>query len=353
MIDAAPLCRKIDGVGRYTRELVNQLAKTYPEHKIILIGFIGDHLEASDLLKHPNISFKKVPLVRKIYSGLYSRIVRIPIDWLLPKFDVFIGTNFIKFPYVKKTPSIIVIHDLAYARFPETIEKKNLEHLRKHIPLTMRESAGIIATSDFVKKEIEDIFPNRSNVFTSTIGIDNTKWRPSNDVRQNYILAVSTVEPRKNFSSLIEAYRMLPPTLQASHPLVIVGKKGWGDSNDSLKSDEHISFTGYVEDEELLQLFQRSKLFVSPSLYEGFGLPVLEALSTNTPVLCSDIHPYKDVAGEYAHYFDPNSVDDIREALMDALEDGLPNPKGFNPEKYSWQNSIKAFDMAIEKVLSE
>lgn len=351
LVDATPLCRKIDGVGRYTRELIDQFADSFPNYTIILIGFLDDSLEAPDLLDHPNIRFVKLPFIRKIYSFLYSRFVRIPVNWLVPHSDLFISTNFTRFPYITNRPSLIAVHDLAYIRYPETIERRNLKYLGKHVPLTIRESSAVIATSEFAKREMEELFPDHSEIFTVSNGINLKAWHPAPSKRNDYILAVGTLEPRKNLGTLLQAYNLLPLPIQKKHPLIIVGKKGWGETQT--EENEHISYTGYVDDRRLLNLYQQATLFVSPSLYEGFGLPLLEALSTSTPVACSDIPPFRDIARNHAVYFNPNSATDIKDILLDTLSKKVTAVQKSEIDKYSWRNSAGSLDAAIRAVLGE
>jgi len=345
LIDATPLCRKTDGVGRYTQDLVIHLAKKYPEREIILLGFIGDKLMSDKILTISNVRFYKLPIIRKAYSFLYSRLVRIPVDILLPRFDVYIGTNFIRFPYITSHPSLIAIHDMAYVRFPETIERKNLAHLTKHVPLTMEEDNTVIATSAFTKRELEELYPDHNEIFNVSNAIDTPFWTPSGTKREKYILAVGTLEPRKNFSALLEAYTSLPEKVQMAHPLVIVGGSGWGESY--FQKSKHITFTGYVDDKKLIELYRKARLFVLPSLYEGFGIPVLEALSTNTPVICADIPPLRDIANKYATYFDPKSSKNIADTLQKELAK-KPRSIDFNPQAFAWDRSIESLERAIQ-----
>lgn len=351
LVDATPLCRKIDGVGRYTKELVHQFADSFPNYTIILIGFLDDSLEAPDLLDHPNIQFTRLPFIRKVYSFLYSRFARIPVNRLVPRSDIFISTNFTLFPYITNRPSLIAVHDLAYIRYPETIEKRNLKYLGKHVPLTIQESSAVIATSEFAKREIEELFPNHSEIFTVSNGINPKTWLPVPGKRSSYILAVGTLEPRKNLGTLLHAYNLLPLPIQKKHPLIIVGKKGWGDTR--VEENEHISYTGYVDDKRLLSLYRQAALFVSPSLYEGFGLPLLEALSTGTPIACSDIPPFRDIARNHAAYFNPNSATDMKDILLDTLSKRVATVQKSEIDKYSWRNSAESLDAAIRTVLGK
>lgn len=345
LIDATPLCRKTDGVGRYTQDLVIHLATKYPEREIILLGFLGDKISSDKILRFSNVRFYKLPIIRKVYSFLYSRFIRIPVDVLLPRFDIYIGTNFTRFPYVNTRPALVAIHDVAYVRFPETIERKNLAHLTKHVPLTMEENNTIIATSAFTKVELEELYPGHSEIFNVSNAIDTQFWTPSTDKRENYILAVGTLEPRKNFNALLDAYVSLPEKVQIAHPLMIVGENGWGES--LFEKNKHITFTGYLDDRELIELYRKARLFALPSLYEGFGIPVLEALSTGTPVVCSDIPPLRDIAQRHASYFNPRSSKDITDTLLKELTK-KQSIVDFSSQSFTWDKSIESLEDAIQ-----
>jgi glycosyltransferase involved in cell wall biosynthesis len=131
---------------------------------------------------------------------------------------------------------------------------------------------------------------------------------------------VGTLEPRKNLERLIAAYSRLPADLRAAHPLVLVGPKGW--EVDDLLARQHadVRLLGYVEDEDLAALYSLCTVFAYPSLYEGFGLPVLEALQSGAPVITSSVSSLPEVAGEAARYVDPRAEGDIAAALRDLLE---------------------------------
>lgn len=352
--DGTALFRKTDGIGRYTYSLLEAYLKKYPHHTVILIGFSNDSPAHCDLFKrYKNLRLYKLPFPRKPYQTLYNHLFRFPVDHFIPKLDVFVGTNFVRYPFIKHVPSLTVIHDLAYLRYPEVIEQRNLHFLQKHVPKTVAEGV-VLASSSFTATELQKEFHLPTPCFVVSNGIDTERFtqRQSSE-RENYILTVGTLEPRKNLERLIKAYVSLPASVKNAHPLIVVGNGGWG--GQAPKQAPTIRYTGYVDDESLVRLYQKAKLFVFPSIYEGFGLPLLEALAAGTPTLASDIPPFRSIGKEYISYFDPFSTEDIAHTLEHALQN-TKSPKNQSVPKeylqsYSWNNSAEQLHTAITNVL--
>lgn len=345
--DTTPLFRKTDGIGRYTYNLIDAYASSHPEDSITLVCFLDDAIDLCDLQKkHTNITIRRLPFIRKLYQGIYSRLFKVPVDIFLPTLDAYICTNFVRYPFVKNIPVLTVIHDLTYKVHPETVENKNRAYLEKHVQQTV-EHDHIIAVSDFTKKEIEAHLGIRKTVSVVPNGVGDLFIQAEDKKRKEYILAVGTIEPRKNLLCLLEAYKRLPETLRKKHPLIIVGNGGWGDIQ--IPFDENISYTGYVEDSRLVELYKEARLFAFPSLYEGFGLPVLEALATNTPIVCSNIPPLKAIAGDQATYFNPRNSKSIAAAIEEALQSTIDKPASVID--FTWKKSASQLRKAIELAL--
>ncbi len=344
--DGTALFRRMDGVGRYTYNLIDSYAKSYPDDTIVVVGFMSDdtHMIERLLASHTNISFTAIPIPRKVYQGIFSRIVRIPLNIFVPALDYYVSTNFVQYPYLTNIRSLTVIHDLAYIRHPEWIERRNLSYLRKHVPKIVQ-SSETIAPSEFTKGEIESLLAPPNSVHIVSNGISALFTPPSNDARSNFILAVGTLEPRKNLERLLVAYASLPEKLQEEHPLVVIGKGGWGGVRP--KPLKHVTYTGHIDDDELVRRYQTTKLFVFPSLYEGFGLPVIEAMATHAPVACSDIPPLRSLAKDYAVYFNPLDVASIRDTLYTALTAKSKVPAPTNVKLCTWDDSAKQLRKAI------
>lgn len=352
--DATPLLRKTDGIARYTHNLIDAYAQAFADNKIYLIGFSDDDTSDIAVLKrHANIEFIKIPIPRRFYSIFYSRIARLDLRRFTPRLDIFIGTNFVAFPHISGVQKLSIIHDIAYIRYPDTIEKGNLRYLTKHVARSIYEHP-VAGVSDFTAREIIKEFGINKLPYVIPNGIDIDMWgiRNSTNANKKYILTVGTREPRKNQDALISAYSRLPDTIRKEYSLVIVGRKGWGNET-STASQEGVHYTGYLEDDELVKLYQNASLFILPSIYEGFGLPLLEAMAAGVPVAASDIEPFREIATDTITYFKPTDEQDIKDALVSCLE--KPNKPNYDVilKKYTWTNSALKLDSAINDILDK
>lgn len=366
--DGTPLFRKPDGVGRYTTQLIAQFATDNPDWHIVIIGFIDDKRCSHALPQQENISYHYLPLPRKIYQGVYSRLFKLPLDFLVPQYDCYVATNFTLFPYLTKRPALITIHDLAYIDMPDTIELKNLAYLRKRVPESIKASQDVIAVSKFTQKRLPEVFSEVQQSFLVENAVDEGFFAAPSQERfsqvakkyalpSTYLLCVGTLEPRKNLTAFLQAY-------QASgrkEPLVIVGKKGWMKNealtkNISASTLERVIFTGFVDDEDIPVVYAHARLFIFPSLYEGFGLPLLEAMASKAPIIASNIPPFKDIAGDLIDYFNPHDSASMQATLTTALE-ALADPQrseqaAQHAHTYTWKHSAQQLREAITKTLT-
>lgn len=230
-------------------------------------------------------------------------------------------------------------------------------------------ASKIIAISKSTKNDLEKILKIKESKITVIYPGRNligtmAKNLPSFLKAKSYILAVGTIEPRKNLISLFKAYAILPPRLQEQYPLVVVGAKGWNtgkifDILNHLKLENKVKFLGFVPDAMLGKLYKEAAVFVYPSLYEGFGFPVLEALSFGTPVVTSSISSLPEVAGKAAILIDPQDPKSISSGLQKLLEhkEEIALLKGnarIQANKFSWSTAARetlvVFDEVVKKV---
>lgn len=359
-VDATTFYRKVDGVGRYSVHILTELSKIHPSWEFVVVAFSNDRHKQSllDNNSRPNIKYTYLPYPRTIYQGLYNKLnIRIPVDIFLRDVDLLIGFNFAIFPYVKQIPSLIVVHDLAYIDLPETIDRENLKKLKRHVPHTLAEANIVAAASDFTKNEITARFAiDTSRIITVSNSVDDMFFTTNKTKRDGSILCVGTIEPRKNLDRVIKAYDTKTTRFQQKHPLVIVGRSGWGAiSTDNIKGStkEHVIFTGYLSDIELINKFKSSSLFVTMSLYEGFGLPIIEAFASRIPVCASRIPAHTEIGG-HVIYANPLSVEDIAASLSDV--DNVHDSHKLDENqalarKYNWRVSAKNMSSAISKLL--
>lgn len=335
------------GVSRYTANLVKALT----QHKDLNLFLYGASLRQEGKLKKAvrEISKDSKATIKSSIQKLPPSLLTLfwdygfnPIGNIFPKLDLFHSWDWIQ-PPDKKLPLISTIHDLAILKFPETAHPKILKQHQKSWKILKQRKAYIIAVSQATKKDIIEqleIPPNRIHVIYEALPQETAKVADSlgeekyNKIKDKlklnrpYLLFVGTREPRKNLKRLIKAWERLNKT----HDLIIAGEEGWDEtsnknnlskSKNNSENDSIIKprFLGKVTDQELVVLYSEADCFVYPSLYEGFGLPILEAFSFGTPVVTSNISSMPEVAGNAAELINPNSIEDIKKGIEKILHE--------------------------------
>lgn len=353
--------KSLSGVANYTRLLGEALDRSndvdaYGAYFNFLNRQVTPRINLSNRLeKNP-----AVPL--RVYAKLQSFNIAPAFDLFLPKVDLTIFPNFATWPSVKSKFKATVIHDLTYLYFPEVVEEKNLAHLRRVVPRSIKKADFIITVSEAVKAELVKEFslPPEKCIVT-TIPPDRVYFkRSTNDVRskyniptQKYIYFMGNLEPRKDLPTLISAYRKLPAELKHKYSLVLAGGNGWKTekSRQALKeaqdASENIIHIGFADSNDTAALYQNASLFVMPSIYEGFGMPVLEAMASKCPVIASDIPVLRESGGKAAQYAiiqDPDSFVEVITRVLTSpdlqqrmIADGIEHVK-----KFSWQDNVQA-----------
>lgn len=369
------------GVGRYAWELATRL----PQHADVeSVRYLSDGLwRALPTLNSnttPSISGTSLNLqarirqglgrsttVAKVYGRLAPYIAKRSLRSL--KDGIFHGPNYL----VPETDlkKIVTIHDLSIFRFPQWHPQARVTRSRQAIPQSVQRADLIITVSSAIRLEVMEEFSlPSSKVLAILHGVDE-QFHPRTQaellpvleqlgLQQNtYTLFVSTIEPRKNLSRLMAAYRALPHSLRMHFPLVLVGDKGWksDDIHTEIKhaNDEGwLIYLGYIEQQYLPILYAGCRLFAYPSIYEGFGLPIAEAMASGVPVLTSDRSSMPEVAGGAAMLVNPDDVESIRAGLQQALEDeqwrAVAVAKGVQrAAELSWdtcvQNTVAAYKL--------
>ncbi|RMD60365.1 glycosyltransferase family 1 protein [Candidatus Parcubacteria bacterium] len=240
-------------------------------------------------------------------------------------------------PVMGRLPTVVTVHDLAFRRYPATLPLYKRLYYEAVFTRSLRRACRIITISEAVRAEIIhtfDIPPEK--VVAIPLGVDEVFLSPPSDERvahvcrkfgiePPFLLAVGTLEPRKNLLMLLRAFcdaKQRDP--EFPHKLVLVGKQGWlrnREFSDLVRSSHEILLTGYVPQEELPALYAGAEIFLFPSLYEGFGLPLLEAFASGVPVLASDIPVHREVCGEAAVLIPPTQTDLWRDTILALTRD--------------------------------
>lgn len=377
LFDAGPLVNgKMSGVGKYTQGLVSELAKNYPE-SLELVGHYFDFLGKKDLSALPsaqNIRYTKtVVLPGKVFNMLRRLGFWIPFELLTKeRGDFHLFPGFVGWPSLFNTPSAPVIHDVTYIDFPQYVSPIARNDLQKLVRPTIKRASFVLTISESSKtgivKEYGDLgkpvlvehIPPVGLLKISNLEADGATKELG--INGSFILFLGNIEPRKNLVGLLNAYSLLPEATRNQYGLVLAGGSGWQDEAilEKIKSlrdsGSRIYQTGYVSDEQRSALYMKATIFVLPSHYEGFGMPLLEAMTYQTPVLASNIAALKEVALDSALYCDPNSPDDIANKLQRLLEDknlrdSLVAKGNERLKAFSWEKVTSDLYDQIEKVV--
>lgn len=362
------------GVSHYTQLLAGALTKTpnttvYTHHFNFLNRQPRPKLDDLPVITKGN---KFIPL--RVYAKLQSHKVAPAFDMHLPQVDLTIFPNFATWPTTKSQLSATTIHDLTYLYYPELVEEGNLAHLRRVVPRSIKKADFIITVSESVKNELINEFqldPRRCVV--TPIPPDNSfkKDMPAKQIQavrkkygigsKKYILFLGTFEPRKNLATLVKSYQQLPDTVREEYQLVLAGGKGWKSEasqkavDNAIHNGESVLHIGYIDAEDRPALYQGASLFVLPSLYEGFGMPILEAMSSGCPVVAADIPVLREVAGKAALYANPHDSKQMAESILHALTNYPYSAQKMreNVARFSWDKNAATIVKKTEELLGK
>ncbi|AXI01973.1 glycosyltransferase family 4 protein [Aquirhabdus parva] len=340
----------LTGIGRYTKELVSRIRVSEDIHQLkyyLNARWVEEPLTipVTGLVKYESL---KVPRVlRQFYLGKTV------------KNSVFHSPNFFIPPFVEH--GIATIHDLSVFKFPETHPAERVRDFERRLGQTLSVAKHIITDSKSTREEVIEYFGWPSaRISAIHLGVPEVyKPRPHVDIyaqllsRYNltpnkFTLCVSTIEPRKKVDRLIQAYALLPIRIRTEYPLVIIGGKGWHSEllhkvMEDAQRAGWLYYLGFVDEVYLPAIYAGARLFVYPSIYEGFGLPIAEAMACGIPVIASNRSCLPEVTSGAAKLINPDDVDEFSLSLQACLTDLIWREKavgqGLNVAKaYTWDN---------------
>ena len=280
---------------------------------------------------------KVISLARKSNTArrLYRFIRARRFQQIVENYDLFHALNFVP-PLETKRTVLPLIHDLSFERLPETHPAERVSFLRERLK-SISHYPFINTLSNFSASEIADVYGYPiERIGVTYPGVSARMHRPPDPKAMaqvaemglkpnSFFLSVGTVEPRKNHKVLIEAYVGLPPAVRQRCPLIIVGTNGWGKldvpGQDALVADGSVRFSGYASEELVRALYEQARALLFPTLYEGFGLPVVEAMACGTQPVVSEIPVMREVAGDVGIFIDPHDVSAWRTTLAEIAAD--------------------------------
>ena len=363
------------GIAHFTAGLLRALHKSDATHEYQIEVLLP--LNSRNALRRHGIG--DFP-VRRIW--LPGKIVQILSKFNLFIFpDLFLGKGIYVFPNYRnwklaRSKSLTFILDLGYMKYPETLAPRNLRYLQKNMTTWAGRADRLITISEFVKKEmLEDLNIREDKISIVNCGVDGNVFRKLNKEEVNktinkygvtyegYIIYVGNLEPRKNLLALLEAYESMVTNNNLGLHLLLVGGDGWRNAELIEKINE-LSAKGLkiirpkerVSDQELPYLISGARLLTHPALYEGFGLPPLQAMACETLVVCADNSSLPEVCGKGAIYVNATSTRSIEKGLLQAASIDKSDKERHIMEgkkqagRYSWDNSAKQMIQAIDEI---
>jgi len=353
-IDARAAAEVPAGRGRYVRELLRALAGLDARHRFLL--YARTAWRDAALEDDGRFAWRIVSAGEPQWSALAA--VRASRES-----DVVLATNSYLLAALGRVPAVATVFDLAPFRRDVALPRgAGFERLT--LPLAVRRAAGLLAISHATREDLVARFPRAAAKATvielaadARFAADAPPVAARYGLEKPYVLALGTLEPRKNLPRLIEAFAALPPALRDAHELVLVGGSGWatGEIDAAIAAHrDRVRPLGHVPDDDLPGLYRGAALFAYPSLFEGFGLPVLEAMAAGTAVLTANVSSLPEVGGDAVRYADPTDVASIRDALAALLADPgerarLAAAARERAAGFSWERTARETLAALER----
>ena len=371
-IDYTSAIHQSAGIGRYVAEMVKALAHLgSAAHYRLFVAEAGRNF--TQPLPGPNFSWHSTPITERWLTRLWHRLrLPLPVEYWTGPVNIFHAPDFFLPPVKSSTKTIVTVHDLSYIREPDTVMPGMADHLNSSVPRSVKRANHVIAVSEATRQDLIELYDTPAEKITTLYHGVTAEFQPSTDetrqaaIRQKYglevrpfILSVSTLQPRKNFRRLIQAFAHLDST----YGLVIVGGRGWQYETifQEVKKQgliDRVIFPGFVEDADLPWLYNMADLFVYPSLYEGFGLPILEAMACGTPVVASNQSSLPEVVGQAGLLVNPRDVEALATAMQRMLVDrvlrGQLVEAGFKQaKKFTWSDMAGKLLALYQKLCEE
>lgn len=332
-IDISALGRYPSGVGCYTRHLVQHLLPllTGSEVRCLSTGMQRVQIDQFQVQHH-----RHLPIPTRALYQLWRHARWPKVESLLGPIDLYHATNYF-LPPTRRARRALTIYDLSFLRVPHLCSPKIVGPFSRLVEQFAREADVILTCSEATKRDIIDLLGVTPEKIFVAYGAAEAYFSPlpkeaaqawvldQHKIQSPYLLFVSTLEPRKNVEGLLRAFKLLEQEIP--HTLVLIGREGWNDRPThslitELGLEGRVRHLGYLEEhQDLVHFYAGADAFVFPSHFEGFGLPVLEAMSCGCPVITAANSSLPEVAGEAAIYVDPASAKDIAEGVRAVLED--------------------------------
>jgi glycosyltransferase involved in cell wall biosynthesis len=322
------LTNKLEGIGRFTYETLSRITRAHPEHQFL---FLFDRKHNPEFVFSDNvIPIELFPPAR--HPFLFYWWFEFSVSTALKKYkpDVFLSTD----GYLSlrtETPSVAVFHDLSFIHYPEGIDFLGRKFYHYFFPRYAHKAARIVAVSNYTKQDIIKQYHINKDLIDFVYNAPAEGFKPIPDAEKitvrstysegaEYFMYVGALHPRKNVETLLKAFDAFKKSLGSAHKLVIVGRKAWRTKSiehtfNNMQFKDDVIFTGRVSDQELYKITAAAFCMVYIPHFEGFGLPIVEAMACHVPVITSNVSSMPEVAGDAALLVNPDSVEETQQAM--------------------------------------
>jgi glycosyltransferase involved in cell wall biosynthesis len=369
-IDIASAVHSRAGLGRYAESLARALVREAPGQ---FAFFYNATRPARPMPGLDGLAWRSVPLGYKPWrmAVWLGQMAHLGYDRLLPDARLYHATEHLLMP-LRDTPTVLTVHDLIFELFPQHHKRLNYWFLKNAMPVFVRRADAIIAISESTRRDLMQNYGTPADKITVVYEGASPAFQPAGpaaisgvrrayDLPERFLLCVGTIEPRKNLPRLLQALTRLRQGEPDLH-LVVVGKRGWLYEEffrqiEQLGLEKAVHLPGYVPDADLPAVYGAAAALVLPSVYEGFGLPLLEAMACGTPVVSSSAASLREIGGSAALYFDPLEVDDIvaqvrRVLIDDTLRAELREAGLERAARFSWRRAARETLAVYNRILA-